>query len=480
MLTMVKRNASHYVSRVFKGARIAGVCALLTLNAVPSVFAAQRVIVNEAHIEVSDQSQRTQQAALKEALKQVFVKMSGSTAVLDNAGVKAALRTPQAMLRSYRFDFDGNRTYYVAEFDNTKLTELLQREMLPLWGDRRPETIVWIAQDVSDEDKRIILEESSQSELTLTLKQTAKERGIPLSLPLMDLTDNVNITIYDVWGRFVEPLQTASVRYGIDNIIGARVYKNDPTVIPELPETVVASGTVDSLEDVLDSELARMSDQNIERDTPEGVTNSNSDISADSDVISADSDVISADSDVMKETEVGDNAALGMAETNANTQAQPLAPFTMDEFTHYAKRAGEGDFALDWVFIGGGKVSYGSIYGDTPELLASELVDAYSNYLSSLYAVVGIDASKREVLTVSIANVGTIGSYASVKAYLNSLSVIESATLIEQSGTVATFALTLVGTVDDLLNSVRLETKLRPVTDAHGESVEGHSFYWSN
>ena len=466
MLTMVKRNASHYVSRVFKGARIAGVCALLTLNAVPSVFAAQRVIVNEAHIEVSDQSQRTQQAALKEALKQVFVKMSGSTAVLDNAGVKAALRTPQAMLRSYRFDFDGNRTYYVAEFDNTKLTELLQREMLPLWGDRRPETIVWIAQDVSDEDKRIILEESSQSELTLTLKQTAKERGIPLSLPLMDLTDNVNITIYDVWGRFVEPLQTASVRYGIDNIIGARVYKNDPTVIPELPETVVASGTIDSLEDVLDSEPARMSDQNVERDTPEGVTNSNSDISADSDVI--------------KETEVVDNAALGMAETNTNTQSQPLAPFTMDEFTHYAKRAGEGDFALDWVFIGGGKVSYGSIYGDTPELLASELVDAYSNYLSSLYAVVGIDASKREVLTVSIANVGTIGSYASVKAYLNSLSVIESATLIEQSGTVATFALTLVGTVDDLLNSVRLETKLRPVTDAHGESVEGHSFYWSN
>ncbi|GFD88882.1 hypothetical protein KUL152_11080 [Tenacibaculum sp. KUL152] len=466
MLTMVKRNASHYVSRVFDGARIAGVCALLTLNAVPSVFAAQRVIVNEAHIEVSDQSQRTQQAALKEALKQVFVKMSGSTAVLDNAGVKAALRTPQAMLRSYRFDFDANRTYYVAEFDNTKLTELLQREMLPLWGDRRPETIVWMAQDVSDEDKRTILEESSQSELTLTLKQTAKKRGIPLSLPLMDLTDNVNITIYDVWGRFVEPLQTASVRYGIDNIIGARVYKNDPTVIPELPETVVASGTVDSLEDVLDSELARMSDQNIERDTPEGVTNSNSDISA--------------DSDVMKETEVGDNAALGMAETNANTQAQPLAPFTMDEFTHYAKRADEGDFALDWVFIGGGKVSYGSIYGDTPELLASELVDAYSNYLSSLYAVVGIDASKREVLTVSIANVGTIGSYANVKAYLNSLSVIESATLIEQSGTVATFALTLVGTVDDLLNSVRLETKLRPVTDAHGESVEGHSFYWSN
>ena len=38
----------------------------------------------------------------------------------------------------------------------------------------------------------------------------------------------------------------------------------------------------------------------------------------------------------------------------------------------------------------------------------------------------------------------------------------------------------LIGTVDDLLNSIKLESKLRPVTDSYGQSVKGHSFYWSN
>ena len=84
------------------------------------------------------------------------------------------------------------------------------------------------------------------------------------------------------------------------------------------------------------------------------------------------------------------------------------------------------------------------------------------------------------MITVSIANIGSINSYASATDYLNSLSVIESATLVEQSGTVATYSLTLVGTVDDLLNSIQLEGRLRSVTDAYGQTVKGHSFYWSN
>ena len=55
--------------------------------------------------------------------------MSGNTIVLDNL-VRAALSSPQSLLRSYRFAFDKGRTYYVAEFDQAKLNELLQREML--------------------------------------------------------------------------------------------------------------------------------------------------------------------------------------------------------------------------------------------------------------------------------------------------------------------------------------------------------------
>ncbi|AMJ98701.1 hypothetical protein AVL55_11295 [Alteromonas macleodii] len=446
MLTAVKRhtNGTNLTRVSLKG--ILGISFLAALTYAPFINAAQRVVVNEAQIQVEDQTQRTQQNALKKALRQVFVKMSGSTSVLDNAGVRAALSSPQSLLRSYRFAFDKGRTYYVVEFDQAKLNELLQREMLPLWGDRRPETIVWLAQE-DENETRVILDESLNTELQHTLKQTAKERGVPLSLPLMDLTDNVNISTYDVWGRFVEPLRKASIRYDVDNIIGARVYRNDASAIPDLPENVVPSGTVESLDSVLDEEAqfrAQTDEQSFDERNPR---------------------VDNADGTSAKE----------LAQEESTTM-----PFTMNEFANYAKRADEGDYALDWVFVGGGKVSYGSIYGDSPEVLGNQLIDAYSNYLSSLYAIVGIEASEREVIKVSIANIGSVKSYASATDYLNSLSVIENATLVEQSGSVATYSLTLVGTVDDLLNSIKLESKLRPVTDSYGQTVKGHSFYWSN
>ncbi len=402
------------------------------------------------------------------------------------------MRAPQSLLRSYRFSFDNSRTYYVAEFDQAKLTELLQREMLPLWGDRRPVTIVWVAHD-TDEGERLILDESLPSDLGEAIKRKGKERGVPLTLPLMDLTDNVNITTYDVWGRFVEPLRNASVRYAVDNIIGARVYKNDPTIIPELPEDTVPEDTVPSgtVDEILDELAPATESVPLAGTTPVARSEINP-YDAATDESSANLGNIELN---QTESTPRDNSALPfeevaisgteqtsefVAQYESGEDLQSVLPFSMDEFADYAKRAQEGEYALDWVFVGRGKVSYGSIYGDSPELLGRQLIDAYSNYLSSQFAVVGIEASQREELVISVANIGSIGSYANAKAYLNSLSVIETATLVEQSGTVATFSLTLIGTVDDLLNSLKLESKLKPVTDADGQTVSGQNFYWSN
>lgn len=472
MLTAVKRNISGTNKKRQRSKYIVGLSLIALLSFTSPALASQRIVVNEAQVQVEDQSQRTQQAAQKKALQQVLVKMSGSTDVLENAGVRAALTSPQSLLRSYRFSFENGKTYYVAEFDQAKLNELLQREMLPLWGDRRPETIVWLVKE-DDNDARAILDESLDTELQRALKQTAKERGVPLSLPLMDLTDNVNISSYDIWGRFAGPLRKASARYSVDNIIGARVYRNDASAIPDLPDNVVPSGTVESLDDVF---LDETQSEKLRTELFEPSAGRQDEFSSEINPMQHQQATQYNTLQESTPSEQSDGVTSSLIDTSSNT----ILPFTMDEFADYAKRAGEGEYALDWVFIGGGKVSYGSIYGDSPEALGSQLIDAYSNYLSSLYAIVGIEASEREVVNVSIANIGSISSYATATDYLNSLSVIENASLIEQSGTVATYSLTLIGTYEDLLNSIKLESKLRPVTDAYGQTVEGHSFYWSN
>ena len=411
-----------------------------------SVEATERFSTNEAKIPVDDQTQATQKRALKAAFTQVLVKMSGMSTVIDNAGVRSALSTPDAYLRSYRFSYENNQPFYIAEFDRKKITTLLQKEQLPLWGDRRPETLIWLA--VEDENEvRTILDESTQNDIMLSLNETARKRGVPISIPLMDLTDSVTISIYDVWGRFVEPLSTASSRYLVDNIIGARLYKNVPGTIPD-----IESGEVTTVDTAISEQTEVVNE--FAQNTPVG-------------------------GDVHPLDDMGIDDAQEDNADNAQTPAK-VAPFSVEEFSDYAQRAEAGDYALDWVFIGNGKVSYGSIYDNDPATLAKKLVDAYGNYLSSLYAVVaGASNADKVSISISVSNINSIDSYAKATEYLNSLSVVDSAMLTSQSGSVATFDVTLFGTTEDLLNTVRLSAHLKPVTDAYGQIVEQKTFYWN-
>ena len=424
------------------------------------VEATQVIQTNIAAIAVDDQSQRSQDSALKSAFKQVMIKITGNKDALQNPGVKAALRTPQAYLRSYRFDFQEGETLYVAEFDKIKLNELLQREGLPLWGERRPETLLWMATEDSESGERQLLDETTPSVMREHLSAKAKERGLPLSFPLMDLTDRTTISIYDVWGRFVQSLTQASHRYSVDNVIGARVYKNEPGTVSEVP-----------------GETARL--EQLQLDATRGDSQ---------DLATADlnDNPVAHESDYTAETAEQPYNTDAMAEAGDDDSVEgvtnvSMPPFTMDEFTTYAQRAEQGDYALDWVFVGGGKVSYGSIFADDPATLASLLVDAYSNYLSAQYAIIpGASDAEKVTITVSIANVNSVTSYANATAYLNSLSVVDSAALIQQEGSVATYTITLLGSAQDLINTVRLENKLRPVTDVYGQVVESYTFYWGN
>ena len=424
------------------------------------VEATQVIQTNIAAIAVDDQSQRSQDSALKSAFKQVMIKITGNKDALQNPGVKAALRTPQAYLRSYRFDFQEGETLYVAEFDKIKLNELLQREGLPLWGERRPETLLWLATEDSESGERQLLDETTPSEMREHLSAKAKERGLPLSFPLMDLTDRSTISIYDVWGRFVQSLTQASNRYSVDNVIGARVYKNEPGTVSEVP-----------------GETARL--EQLQLDATRGDSQ---------DLATADlnDNPVAHESDYTAETAEQPYNTDAMSEAGDDDSVEgvtnvSMPPFTMDEFTTYAQRAEQGDYALDWVFVGGGKVSYGSIFADDPATLASLLVDAYSNYLSAQYAIIpGASDAEKVTITVSIANVNSVTSYANATAYLNSLSVVDSAALIQQEGSVATYTITLLGSAQDLINTVRLENKLRPVTDVYGQVVESYTFYWGN
>lgn len=178
----------------------------------------------EAKVTIPDQLQRSRKNAEKQAFKKVLVKATGSKSVLKNALITEEIKKASNYLLSYSYETDENALYYSAKFDQQNVERLITQNGFPLWDRRRPDTIIWLAYQPSDEQQRYLVSETTDFSVTDSIKETADDRGINISLPLVDLTDLQALTLYDVWAGFSATIKQASERYGTDYVLSARLY----------------------------------------------------------------------------------------------------------------------------------------------------------------------------------------------------------------------------------------------------------------
>ncbi|MCC2615566.1 DUF2066 domain-containing protein [Aestuariibacter halophilus] len=178
-----------------------------------------------ARIAIEDQSQRSQQRAQKAAMREVLIKVSGQQETVRIDAIRDAIQLANDYLFAYQYELDNGRRYYVAEFDQQRINGLLRANNVSIWDSRRPDIIVWLAiqqqpgsvnrQRIDQEDFPVIVERA---------KNVARQRGLPLTLPVWDLTDHQALTLYDIWGGFSQQIWTASQRYGVEYGLSARIY----------------------------------------------------------------------------------------------------------------------------------------------------------------------------------------------------------------------------------------------------------------
>jgi len=167
-------------------------------------------------------------------LLQVLVRVSGSTDVENNAMIAAALGNPEAYYYQYGYE-STDKVLTVGDkqvparmlrisFEPGLIAKLLRRAGFPVWGSNRPGILLWIA--TSDEDGRRIITDSDKSGLLDALDQQAKLRGLPLLYPILDLEDTSILSTAEVWGLFLDRIDSASVRYHPDVILAGRVQQD--------------------------------------------------------------------------------------------------------------------------------------------------------------------------------------------------------------------------------------------------------------
>lgn len=408
-----------------------------------SAIASTTVELSSGKVRVEDKSSRALTNGTRDALVQLLVKITGQPDISNYQAVDTIRNNANRYLRAYRFAEEHGELYLVAEFDRELIETQLIKQGLPIWGNRRPDALLWLVVEQQDGERRIV-DDSSQSMVARQARRTADSRGVPLALPLMDLDDTLTINGYDVWGLFPEQLVNAAKRYNVDYVLAARLYPNRTReIVYRQPERPVSKRFI--LEPFHIPALR---------------------IDEFGDVILP----LPAELD-----------AIEMSWVEKEPDAGPV--FTQEEFSTIAARARKGRFSLDYLYLsanqGSYQVTHDTLIGDEAEALLATFINNYANYLGQTFAILPSDSETAVAIEISVGNLSSLAGVVAVQNYLQTLSVTDKVMLIRQQGTVSTFHLTLLGTEQDLRSVLSLDSQLQPLTDAFGQPLEGMHYFWS-
>ena len=241
---MKNMNARDFYSRLFASAegatpaafvykRVTAVIALLAailMGVAQPSQAATEADIYRAQVPVTDQSEAERNRALKEGLAQVFVKVSGSKAMLGNPAVETALQRASRYVSEvgYRRGLLPGEPEPVltlsVSYAQPQIDRLLRREQLQIWPATRPELLVWLVVDDIAAGKYFIDSEQFP-EVIQALEFYMAKRSLPLRQPLLDLQERRTLTPAQTWAFDQNALEQAADRYGAEHWMVVRLYE---------------------------------------------------------------------------------------------------------------------------------------------------------------------------------------------------------------------------------------------------------------
>ncbi|WP_345334568.1 DUF2066 domain-containing protein [Ferrimonas pelagia] len=168
-------------------------------------------------VDVASRSNQDRQLAIRDAMAQVLIRISGDKDILQHDASRSMVRQADQYLLSYSY---RGAAQLQVDFDKDRIQRQLQQAHLPVWGAQRPQTLVWLAAEDPSGERGLVGE---NDELGRALTDQAQITGLPLTLPLLDLEDSMAMQLNDVWGNFPSPVLDASERYGADFIVSGRL-----------------------------------------------------------------------------------------------------------------------------------------------------------------------------------------------------------------------------------------------------------------
>jgi hypothetical protein len=163
---------------------------------------------------VSGQTPEVRDQATQQALDTLVLRLTGDPKAAQSPGLAALRKDPQQIISQYGFDA-GPPEVLKVDFDPATTEQALRRAGLSLWGANRPSILGWWLNDSTEGSSLVGDGQASAA----PLRRAAQHRGLPLRLPLADLSEQIVATAPNLEGTDATPLRAASERYNADALL---------------------------------------------------------------------------------------------------------------------------------------------------------------------------------------------------------------------------------------------------------------------
>lgn len=187
-------------------------------------YALTQVDIYRTEVAIDSTKDKGEELARQQAMKQVIVRASGYQDSVDNPVVIKALQSSARYISQLSYGKEGDVMTLKLLFNDAQIRSLLTQAQLPFWPTNRNNLLVWLVEE-QNYDRKIVWEHSA-SNVSDQLKQAARDRGLPLTLPVGDFDDITGIEVSDLWGGFAKPISLASGRYPVDGVLVIRAQGN--------------------------------------------------------------------------------------------------------------------------------------------------------------------------------------------------------------------------------------------------------------
>ncbi len=160
-------------------------------------------------------AQQTASQWQRAALSAVLVKLTGSEAVLSHPAIALELKNSASYVKQFQNIQVNAQPMMQVLLDEQKITGLLQREQIAIWGSRRPDQLIWFSEKMQDSPHYVL---DTEHPLRKALQAQASTFALSLVFPFYDVDDLALVNEQTLWAGDWTAIHSASLRYKASHV----------------------------------------------------------------------------------------------------------------------------------------------------------------------------------------------------------------------------------------------------------------------